>query len=350
MKQCAVSAPGKLIVCGEYAVLAGAPALVLALNRRAGVHVRACQDHVFRLHAPDIGVHGAQGQMRNGRMQWRDVEESARARVQLVTRLLESCAARGDGLPALEIDIDTAAFVTAAGDAKLGLGSSAAVTVALASALACLAGRDKPALPELIETHRSLQHGRGSGADVAAALQGGAQVFQWRDGVPVSDPLAWPADLHWRMVWSGRSASTSKALASLARWRHGQPQQYHGIMDALCAASKVACDALGAGRVLDVLDVLKDYAGVLQRLGEASGIDIVSAEHRAIAAVAADCGVLYKTCGAGGGDTGLLLSADADALAACSMKLQKAGYGLPTAAMDPLGVDVQAERSKGRRS
>ena len=29
------SAPGKLIVTGEYAVLEGAPALVVAMNRRA---------------------------------------------------------------------------------------------------------------------------------------------------------------------------------------------------------------------------------------------------------------------------------------------------------------------------
>ena len=67
---------------------------------------------------------------------------------------------------------------TAAGQRiKLGLGSSAAVTVALMGALLQLvqggaAGRDK--LEALCrEAHRHLQGGIGSGIDVATAVAGG---------------------------------------------------------------------------------------------------------------------------------------------------------------------------------
>jgi phosphomevalonate kinase len=35
----AASAPGKLILTGEYAVLFGAPALVMAVDRRATVQI-----------------------------------------------------------------------------------------------------------------------------------------------------------------------------------------------------------------------------------------------------------------------------------------------------------------------
>ncbi|MFU8876606.1 MAG: hypothetical protein ACNA7E_00585, partial [Wenzhouxiangellaceae bacterium] len=47
------SAPGKLIVIGEYAVLEGAPALVLGLNRRVRVTALPGQG---RLSAPQLGL------------------------------------------------------------------------------------------------------------------------------------------------------------------------------------------------------------------------------------------------------------------------------------------------------
>src|SRR6185295_6697990 len=93
------TAPGKLILTGEYAVLDGAPAVVVAVDRRA----------VARRHATPRGSSPF-----------------------LVAVAEEIAARRGANDPAaraaLEVSVDSTAFYNRA--QKLGLGSSAAVTVA----------------------------------------------------------------------------------------------------------------------------------------------------------------------------------------------------------------------------
>lgn len=53
------SAPGKLVLLGEYAVLDGAPALVLAVNRRARAALATTTAEDFAVDAPSLGISGA---------------------------------------------------------------------------------------------------------------------------------------------------------------------------------------------------------------------------------------------------------------------------------------------------
>ncbi|MDH3638826.1 MAG: hypothetical protein OES09_10250, partial [Gammaproteobacteria bacterium] len=46
------SAPGKIVLLGEYAVLAGVPALVMAIDRRAEVQLTENRRQYSRLTAP----------------------------------------------------------------------------------------------------------------------------------------------------------------------------------------------------------------------------------------------------------------------------------------------------------
>ena len=49
-----VSAPGKMVLLGEYAVLVGAPAAVTAVNRRARVELAPSASNHWRLIAPGL--------------------------------------------------------------------------------------------------------------------------------------------------------------------------------------------------------------------------------------------------------------------------------------------------------
>ncbi|MCX5743511.1 MAG: phosphomevalonate kinase, partial [Proteobacteria bacterium] len=127
------SAPGKLIISGEYAVLDGAPALVLAVNRRV----------VARL----VG------------------EPSTAAPSPFLAAVAAELARRGRVMPA--IVVDSSALYD--GAMKLGLGSSAAVTVA-ATALAIASADPARVFPIALAAHQAAQAARGaagSGADVA---------------------------------------------------------------------------------------------------------------------------------------------------------------------------------------
>ncbi len=204
------SAPGKLVVSGDYAVLAGAPAVVLALDVRAQVELAPSEDDTCAVDAPDLDIHAAHGRFAGGRMHW-DTDRATAERLALVGAVLEALQPAVDGA-GVNLRLDTHAFFSGAGQAKLGLGSSAALTVALAGALHAAGGQPAPELVALVAIHRCLQDGRGSGLDIAASLLGGTLVYRLREGQPEAVRATWPTELAMCCVWSGHAASTSAAL------------------------------------------------------------------------------------------------------------------------------------------
>ncbi len=353
---CTASAPGKLVLAGEYAVLEGAPALVMAIDRRARVVLRDF-DCGYSFDAPDLGVTAARCRLdAAGRVQWSDAADGAR--LGLVSAALEAIAAAGIPAP-FRAELDTHGFFIATADyantafdagrtcmpnrpsscsrasttdrVKLGLGSSAALLVALAGAICVREGRSAPTAAALIDAHRRLQQGRGSGLDIAASLMGGLVRYRrceggLRDAAPQVVPVPWPHRVAFCCVWSGRPASTPRMLQQMAAWRECQPKRYAGAIAALGACATAAAATAEAGDAPGLLQALGATAEQLVRLGEASGVDIVSAEHRRIAAIAAQCGVVYKSCGAGGGDVGIALTLEAERLQALRAHLAAGGF------------------------
>lgn len=349
MNSFAASAPGKVVLAGDYAVLEGAPALVMALNRRAQVQVHVDAGDSVRVEAPDIGVALAHGRWLDGHLQWLDVDSAVERRLRLVAAVIEQ-AATADRAFTGRVRLDTAAFFAANGGDKLGLGSSAAVTVALAAALAQASGTAMPPLETLLALHRGPQAGRGSGIDLAASLHGGVLLYARAQGRARVSARRWPAGLFWRLIWTGRGASTAAALTQLGHWRRSHAARHGRLMTRLGDTATELAIAFGAGHVQDVVEGLGVYAGQLDELGSASGIDIVSAEHRRIGALAATCKVAYKPCGAGGGDVGIVVATDPERLAACSERIKNIGFGVARADIDPQGMRHEPTETCNRRT
>ena len=112
----------------------------------------------------------------------------------------------------MRVHTDSSAFFQ--NSQKLGLGSSAAVCAATYLLLCELTGRN-PTLTEAMAIHQDWQGGKGSGLDIASVWHGGLIHFQ--DGK--ASPAELPADLHWQIVFSGKSAGTQDHIASLDAWR-----------------------------------------------------------------------------------------------------------------------------------
>jgi len=335
------SAPGKLVLTGEYAVLEGAPAIVLALDRRARVTLRDNAGTGYVIDAPDLGVHDALGYL-DGQQHchWSGVDATTTDRLALVASVLETMALDG-GLPGFHVTLDTHTFFfTASAHHKLGLGSSAALTVALAGAVHARAGRGAPSAGRLLAAHRRVQGGRGSGLDIAASLTGGAIVYCLRAGQPQITPVPWPTGLQFACAWSGKAASTGVFLRRLAAWRERVPARYTALMRELTLCAEAAAAAFADNVISTLLEAVTAYAAGLARLGVASGLDIVSAEHRVLAAIAAECGVVYKTSGAGGGDIGIALTVDAERLQAFRQRVTQAGLQILDVQLEPHGLQV----------
>ncbi|TAN06960.1 MAG: hypothetical protein EPN38_06590 [Rhodanobacteraceae bacterium] len=335
----ATSAPGKLVLLGEYAVLDGAPALVLAVNRRANATLTPIPGDCFEIISPTLGM-AARLRPGDGAAHRRGPAPPAEL-AWIATLLAHFGPART--LPACRVELDSDAFYVdhAGARVKLGLGSSAALAVALLGALRALAQLPPPALAEAIAMHRAIQGGRGSGIDIAASLAGGLTRFQLdAAGAAHATPASLPRGLHMCCVYSGRPASTRAMLAEVAAWRTHAPGAYTRHIRELATISSRGVDAVATGDAAAFLSSLSAYAQTLARFGHACGVDIASREHQTIGAIATDCGCVYKSCGAGGGDVGITFGVDNHRVQVFASRAARAGFRVIGLEADPRGLGM----------
>jgi len=342
-----VSAPGKVVILGEYAVLEGAPALVMAVDRRARASLAAAPGPHSSVRAPGWCAGRRRFRLGDAGPVWLD---DTGDRLGLVEHVLRRFAAQrresGAGGP-FDLVLDSSELTRAAdgGTVKLGLGSSAALTVALYCALDYYAAPRPAAPPELeqlIDIHCGLQGRRGSGLDVAASLHGGLIEYT-RSPQPAAAATRLPAALEYCFIWSGRPAATGDFLAVLAAWRRARPEQFESLIRPLVALAEGGARAARGGDAGGFLAGVEAYTDALEALGRAGGADILSRPHRRLRRLAAHCGVVYKPCGAGGGDVGIALSADPERLEQFRQRTAAEGFRLLALSMDPGGVNTSPD-------
>ncbi|TAM92028.1 hypothetical protein EPN42_02000 [bacterium] len=341
------SAPGKLVLIGEYAVLEGAPALVLAVDRRARVVLDTHAGDTLEIISPTLRL-AFHVRIRHDRVVWNGRVPSELA---WVTTLLAHFARIGS-LPACRIELDSDALYIDHDDTptKLGLGSSAALCVALLGALHAAAGWPPPTLDECVQAYRVAHGGRRSGIDIAASLAGGLSRFQLEHGAPRRVAAQLPAGLHWCCIYSGRPASTSAMLATVAAWHAREPDAYaHGV-HALTAIASRGVQTIANRDAVGFLSSLDDFARALARFGEAAGADITSDEHRAIGAIAARCNCVYKSCGAGCGDVGIACALEPTRMQKFAAQAINAGFSVVDLDADPHGLTTTVvDQDSGER-
>ena len=297
----AASAPGKIVLAGEYAVLWDAPAICMAVDRRAVATVSPRSDGECHVTTP--GFSGADR-----------------------FRILDAVT-RG-ARPPCDIELDTSAFMMAG--EKIGIGSSAALTVAL---LAALAASDA-VYAEALDAHSRLQQGAGSGIDVAAAVHGG--LLEYRLPTRAVTRLEWPAGLAFRVVWTGVPASTEAQLSKLAA-RATRPSR-----SALLLAAPRICEAWRSGEADRILAEYVGYIGVLRQFSVDHDLGIFDAGHDELTDAAMVDGLVYKPAGAGGGDVGMLFGRDEAELDAFLERHTDLVRGVLPCELDPSGVRLES--------
>ncbi|MCW8985463.1 MAG: hypothetical protein OQK55_08980, partial [Thermoanaerobaculales bacterium] len=325
---------------------------VAAVDRRAVVTLRPFAGNGWEFAAPGLVAQRARLEVEpDNTVRWHD-EKLGREAFGLIDKLLRGIGESGAidlvNLPPLAATLDTRAFFESAGgwESKLGLGSSAALTVAFVAALEAWAGAGptidkRERLQQLVDLHRGVQGGAGSGIDVAASLLGGVIRFQLGgDGSVVeATPLVLPENLQMVFIWTGRAASTEDFLGRLDAQREEEPQEVDPVLDELGAVSSDGVAALGDGNAEAFLDGVDAFWRELDQLGTVIGMPILSEEHRALRRIAVDCGVRYKPSGAGGGDFGIGFTTDAGEAAALRSRAESSGFHTLDLEIDRLGLE-----------
>ncbi len=280
-----VAAPGKAMLIGEYAVLDGGPAVVAAVDCYA----------VARL-PPPYG---------NGQPSSPFIAAARRHAREALSRLAPGAD------PAVEAPlVDTASFTQ--GGRKLGVGSSAAATVAAVGAIFAAAGLDPAAYHgEIVRcaaaAHDQAQGVRGSGADILASTFGGICTLPRKDAHPSrAEP---PLPVRLRFVATSTSASTA---ALVSRYRTGG----EGASIAGLAMASAATAFLAAWRDLDsaaLLRAVEESFEAYLGLGFAIHQALITPDHAEVHAAARKVGGAAKPSGAGGGDLAVAFLPDMDA-------------------------------------
>ncbi|HEX5786727.1 MAG TPA: hypothetical protein VFY03_01000 [Woeseiaceae bacterium] len=295
------------MLAGEYVVLDGAPAVLVAIDRRARAAIPAGTG----------GPAPAEG------------------------GLLDAVCATLGVSPPRGIVLDSRAFgADAAGSrVKLGLGSSAALAVALCRLLLPAATLPRDVFEAAFAAHRRFQGGVGSGADVAASLAGGVLSFRMagKEAGAGSVRLAWPAGLAWAAWWSGVPASTPERVA---RFTASGPSPER---ERLAAAADAVTLAWQGGAETLLAEFVR-YVEVLQAFDRRHGLGIFAAGHDELAAAARRCGALYKPCGAGGGDVGIALATTPAALRRFGRAAAERGFRPLDLAVDERGAVLDEPR------
>lgn len=356
------TAPGKLILLGEYAVLEGAPALVGAVARRARVSV-ANWEEGFQLQSALVGNSEIDFQFGpDGKVLFnKALPKQDAARLQLFRVCVAECRmavkAAGMEMKGAKISLDTEAFFLEDSRQKLGLGSSAALTVSLIAALMARAGLldgrlpDKPLLLErAMSAHRKAQSNTGSGVDVAASVYGGVFQYQLNGGAGrpgiATRPFHLPPDLLTVAVWTGESASTPELVGMVNRFRDEESGKYGKMMNNMTELSRTGIEAIRNSDTSLFLNVVSKYYEAMAELGDEAEAPIISASHREIAAVCHGAGVQYKPSGAGGGDLGILFSRNPDRMRDAVMALETAGYPSFDLQIGTHGIQIQSMKKE----
>lgn len=265
----------KIILLGEHTVVYGHPAIAAGLP--VGVHAKVRPGR-GRVRGADWKLDATMG----------DGSDVGTALEKLAERL-------GADPRALDITLQTEI------PARAGLGSSAAMAVAVARAIAPWVGAadDQAAIAAAVAAAETVFHGTPSGVDAAAASHGGVGVFIMGQGwtpALVRQPIKLCIGL------SGQPRRTSDLVESVALLARRAPV-VRKVIDALGEVTRAGLEALALGDI-DSLGRLFDVAH-----GMLAGLRLSTFELERLIHGARSAGALgAKLTGAGGGGAVIALA------------------------------------------
>jgi len=280
-------AAGKVILLGEHAVVYGRPALAAGLGLGLGLEV-------------EVTASGGALRVESDLAALADDPRPA---------ALAAEAARALGLEPGGLTVR----IRSALPAGAGLGSSAALAIAVLRALAAAAGRRLGRDEELALGRRleAIFHGHPSGIDPAAAAETGSGCIRFVRGEPPTVtvlPTARPLPL---VIALGPPRSTGAAVGGLrARWETDRAR-HERLFDQVAAVVEAGARAAEAGDLAALGRAFDENQALLEALG------VSAPEVEALAAAARGAGALgAKLTGGGAGGAVIALAAEPERVAA----------------------------------
>lgn len=366
------SAPGKMMIAGEWAVLeVGNPCIVAAVDKR--VHVVASPAHhpgdSITVDVDDFGIKGVGAEYADGKISWKNADEKQAEKLIFLKGSVETVLQyigkwkpfhlRGWGE-------DTSVIVDGI-QKKIGFGSSAASVVAAIGAMLAFHGYDIEKNRNLIYKLSAIAHYQaqgkvGSAFDVAASTYGGISVYRRFDSKWLVSELQkrsirevadseWPhfyteqmpipSDMNLLVGWTKESASTVNLVKEMNSFKESSPAEYKKIYDEIAATVNKLIDAWKKNNMNEILEELRHNRKLLAELTEKSKLPIEIHALKDLADAAESDRSAGKLSGAGGGDCGIAVCFDAITAQAIREKWKKKGLYPLDVSVDRKGIMLQ---------
>ncbi|KAE8634265.1 hypothetical protein XENTR_v10002246 [Xenopus tropicalis] len=368
-----VSAPGKVILHGEHAVVHGKMALAVGLNLRTFIRIRPCKDDTVLINLPNIGTKLSWdvSQLQSLLPSFQDDPQNMEI-LKNFAGLTDGCkdteslavlaflylylSIFGRDLPSVDVVV-WSQLPTGA-----GLGSSAAYCVCLAAAMLTYCGRIADPMREEAKTSRWSQteldlinqwafqgekviHGNPSGVDNAVGTWGGALQYQSGRITPIERvPM-----LHILLTNTKVPRSTKVLVAGVKEKLLKFPDIIEPVLSSIHAISQECQRVLKemtAGLSMDHYSVLEELIDINQHHLNVIGVGHPSLN--TICRVTAERGLHSKLTGAGGGGCAVtLLRPDTDhtVVEAVKQELTDCGFQCWETSIGALGVSVHLPSS-----
>src|SRR3989344_8309413 len=278
------SAPGKLMLLGEHAVVYNHPCLITAVDQRMKATVEFINSPTFELKAPDVKVQDYK----------KPLSELGKGEIPKGAQFVEIAVKNFKEKYPFKNGVRVT--TTSEFSSQFGFGSSSASTVCVVKALSELTGKklsNKELFDSAYKTVLDIQ-GKGSGFDIAAAIYGGTLYFV--TGGKVIEPLI-IKELPLIVGYSGVKADTVTLMNQVKT----KASKYPEFIDVLYTeVSKLVEKAKSALLVNDLIS-FGELMNFNQGLLESMGVSI--AKLSAMIYGERDEGAYgAKLSGAGGGD------------------------------------------------
>lgn len=280
-------APGKAILFGEHAVVYGQPAIAIPVTQvqaTARVYPNIASDPGnVHIQAPDIRLDA-----------WLSDLPENHPLVAAVNNTLQMITP--SHTPSFTIQISSTIPVSA------GMGSSAAISIAVIKALSAFLGNPlpEPEVSDLAYEVEKLHHGTPSGIDNhVIAYQ---KPMYYLHNQPITF-LHVNRPTHWVIADTGEKTSTRNAVAAVRALYDSDPEHYGSIFKAIGSITREAKDALINGDLSELGRLLNENQRLLEDLTVSSdGLNRLIDTARASGAAGA------KLSGGGRGGTMIALA------------------------------------------
>ncbi|MCC3357147.1 phosphomevalonate kinase [Bacillus sp. REN16] len=323
-----IKVPGKLLIAGEYAVLEPEQqAVVIAVNRFITVTIEPSTQYILSL--PDLDFDFLTWENSGNTIQLSDSDSQLQFiqhSIEVATQFLQESSI--DVRP-FHLTINSDLNDSLSGR-KYGLGSSAAVVVAVISAILKLHCTENPSLDQIFKlsaiSHLKTQK-NGSGIDIAASTYGGWLMYSSFQPKWVLNelqkrtrlinlvekpwpnlsitPLHAPTCLKLYVGWTKEVASTVSMINKVKSFQNKQPKEYYQFLKKSSFAVERLRKSFEENDCMGALLSLSINRQALKELGEHAGIKIETLGLEKLLSVASTYGSC-KSSGAGGGDCGIV--------------------------------------------